>query len=92
MRRHIFVLASGIALASCGQGSPTWTLYRDSVFSVDARIHIGTFDADDTGGGTHTFNEVNCKDAAKSMTDLEAGRAGGDARVRYWCEEGDYHS
>jgi len=89
--RKVLALLAGLILASCGQGSPTWTLYRTNVAGGD-RIHLATFDADDTGGGTHKFNELNCSAAVelfqKAATEL-AEEA--DARpVSYWCEQGTY--
>jgi len=93
MKRLIALGLAG-ALTACGQGSPTWTLYRNGVGGGDERIHMATFDADDTGGGTHTFNEVNCEAAAqlfyasaKSKAALEGNEK---PPVTYWCEEGIY--
>jgi hypothetical protein len=79
------------ATAACGQGSPTWTLYREGTV-YGPRIHVGTFDADDTGGGTHRYNESNCKAAARLFykTAEDEAETKGLLPTKYWCEEGTY--
>jgi hypothetical protein len=83
--------AIALVLASCGQGSPTWTLYRNGIGGGD-RIHMATFDADDTGGGTHMFNQINCAAAMGLFQNAANKKAEGSdlPPVAYWCEEGGY--
>lgn len=93
MRKLGLLAPAVLLLASCGEGSPTWTLYRNGT-EGGARIHLATFDADDTGGGTHMYNEMNCKAAAKlwAANAKEKAEATGLEPVSYWCEEGKFHA
>ena len=68
-------------LAACqGQDASTLTLYRSSVLSDGARIHVATFDAADG----EAYNRENC--------DAAAGLFGGQSgtRTRFWCEKGRF--
>ena len=69
------------ALSACAQDpSEVYTLYRSSVVTPNARIHIATFDADESGD----YNQENCWTAA----DLFQNQPG--VRTRFWCEQGTY--
>lgn len=73
------------------QGSPTWTLYREPAIG-SARLHVATFDANDTGGGTHRYNETNCAAAAELFyisAQLKSEETGLPP-TKYWCEPGPY--
>lgn len=90
------VLGTTLALAAYFSGYSTTfarelnsddvaTLYRGSPAIENARIHIATFDADDSyDGSTFQYNWTNCLIAA----DLFVSQRG--VIVRYWCERG-YH-
>lgn len=87
-----FLALPACLLGACGQGSPTWTLYRTDTAGGD-RVHMATFDADDTGGGTHKFNEINCGAAAEMFqAATNEIRDSGQPQMTYWCEEGGYKS
>ena len=69
-----------LSLAACGQSAgESYTLYRHS-FTATSRIHIATFDADESG----EYNQENCQIAAE----LFANQPG--VTVRYWCEKGRF--
>lgn len=73
-------LLSLLLLASCGQSETTYTLYR-SAFAGDAvRLHIATFDADDS----RDYNRQNCE-IARDLFQSQPG-----VSVRYWCELGRF--
>ena len=73
----VVMMLAGAAMAD----DEIYTLYRSSVVAPDMRIHVATFDADDSGPG---YNFENCNIAA----DLFRQQPG--VRVRYWCEKGRY--
>lgn len=58
----------------------TYTLYRSSIFESEMRIHMATFDADDS----EKYNLENCQTAA----DLFQKQPG--VAVKYWCEKGNF--
>ena len=57
------------------------TLYRNSSIDTRMRIHVATFDADETNS---RYNSENCQIAAE-LFESQAGVV-----VRYWCEPGRY--
>ena len=65
-------------------GAQVYTLYRNSITDATGhsavRIHIATFDANETG----PYNQENCE-VASQLFKQQAG-----ARVNYWCEQGHY--
>lgn len=68
-------------LASCGVSEgDTYTLYRNSVITQDARMHVASFD---TAEGNR-YNSENCQHA------MELLQAQPDVKVRFWCEKGRY--
>lgn len=90
--RGVSAIVGVVLVTACGQGSPTWTLYRTTIIGTE-RLHMATFDADDAGGGTRRFNEVNCHAAAELFQDAAHKLApDGKSPIRYWCEEGEYRS
>ena len=85
MNKHGFsmcltILLTVAAVEASAQERNVSTLYRNSVFDSEARIHMATFDADDGG----SYNSANCQIAAQ----LFQGQLG--VTVRYWCEPGRY--
>jgi hypothetical protein len=80
--------------AGCSDRQPeTSTLYRNSPYGV-LRVHVATFDADDSGGG---YNRDNCEMAARIYNANVAalrranGKAG-DSDVGFWCEPGRFEA
>jgi hypothetical protein len=71
-------------LSACGSlrwGPPSdrvYTLYRAGVFT-DERVHVATFDADQSDA---SYNAVNCEQVR--------ARAQEGANVNFWCEQGYY--
>lgn len=72
--------AAMVSLASCGNGSETYTLYRSSALQPNARIHVATFDADES----EAYNSENCRTAVSLFSEQPG------ILVRYWCEKGEY--
>ena len=75
-------LIAGIALASCGQNDTAYTLYRTSVVTPAARLHIATFDAREDA----SYNHENCE-TARSLFQDQPG-----VKVTFWCEKGTYRA
>lgn len=80
------LLAATSGLSACA-GDGVFTLYRSGVSTPEvgismenARIHIATFDADESEG----YNRENCEIASKLF------QAQPGVKVRYWCEKGGY--
>jgi hypothetical protein len=57
-----------------------YTLYRTSPVDASMRLHVATFDAQES----ESYNRENCLVAAN----LFAGQPG--VKVRYFCEKGRY--
>ena len=71
------------SLAACGSKAPPFTLYRNEGIGDDStRVHMATFDADETG----QFNTDNCERARELFQIQPTNRA------RYWCEPGRYRA
>ncbi len=81
------------ALTACSLSSPSEsepvTLYRNSQVDSSMRIHIATFDAEDSG---QYYNLVNCRLASKVLNaNVEALNPGKEQQtVGFWCEEGNF--
>ncbi|MGU3467759.1 hypothetical protein ACLBXO_23210 [Methylobacterium sp. C33D] len=83
MRFEALLAITGLCsmLAACQwQDASTFTLYRSSVLSDWARIHVATFDAADG----EAYNREYCTTAAG----LFGGQPG--TRTRFWCENGRF--
>jgi hypothetical protein len=73
-----------ILLAGCGNDD-VYTLYRSAVGMPDLRIHVATFDADDSKDPKFkTYNQDNCLTTQKFFSAQEG------VGVRYWCEKGRF--
>ena len=59
------------------------TLYRNSTWVDNARIHVATFDAYE---GLPEYNAEMCQIAAG----LFKGQEGVSPKIRYWCEHGRF--
>lgn len=57
-----------------------FTLYRSSPADDHMRIHVASFDADESAA----YNEENCRLAAEHL------RKQARLDVRYWCEKGPF--
>lgn len=79
-------LAAAIFLSACDGHGPSdndiYTLYRSSPGLPGSRIHVATFDAEDTPGSG--LNQVNCQIVAEAL----AKRPG--VTTQFWCEMGKY--
>ena len=97
--RRLNILVVPLLLSGCGLfgGAPTYTLYRNSIVSLDlngvqARSHVATFDADESGPN---FNRDNCNMAARlynanKLAFEPLSEHNPVQRQGWWCEEGNY--
>jgi hypothetical protein len=79
MTRYLLTLVIPVFLTACGNAEP-YTLYRGSPNIENARVHIATFNANETVA----YNMENCQITA----DLFMKQQG--VTVKYWCEKGNY--
>lgn len=81
MRLTVVWIAAGL-VSGCSDllhSSNSYTLYRSSTV-LEGRIHVATFDADETEG----YNRDNCE-TARGLFEGQPG-----VEVRYWCEKGRF--
>lgn len=84
MNIRIFSVSIVLLLTACGNDD-TYTLYRTGVGYPDMRIHIATFDADDSKKKQFkNYNQENCQIAMKLFQDQQG------VTTKYWCEKGRY--
>jgi hypothetical protein len=77
----LMMLSVGVLVGACKPSDgKVYTLYRASTVPDIKRIHIATFDADESDD----YNRVNCE-TASSLFEAQLGVV-----VRYWCEKGSY--
>ncbi|MGJ4748188.1 hypothetical protein ACQV5M_17645 [Leptospira sp. SA-E8] len=76
----VFIFAGFILLKCNLLWENTYTLYRDSVLDSNARIHVATFDAEESGD----YNKENCN-LAKNLFLKQEG-----VKTNFWCEKGMY--
>jgi hypothetical protein len=82
-----------IGLTACSeQKASIVTLYRNSPFTADVRVHWATFDADESDP---SYNLNNCQMAARLLNanliaSAKAERKEPYASVGFWCENGTY--
>jgi hypothetical protein len=75
------ILCTGALIAACKPSDDkVYTLYRESTVPEIKRVHIATFDADESDD----YNRANCE-TARSLFAAQLGVV-----VRYWCEKGYY--
>jgi hypothetical protein len=79
LRSVIGLLAMSLASA-CGETS--YTLYRDGRFGGPPRVHVATFDANES----KEYNRHNCEEVARLFTTQPGVTEG------FWCEPGRYRS
>lgn len=77
MRLFIFLLL--LINASCSSQN-IYTLYRNSVFDSNERIHVGSFDADEKS----SYNQENCFLAAELFQKQDG------IMTKFWCEKGNF--
>ena len=84
MKNLLILSAMAVLLAGCGNEN-IYTLYRSAVGFPELRIHVATFDADDSKDPQFkTYNQDNCQIASQLF------QAQPNMTVRYWCEKGGY--
>lgn len=79
LKSAFLIFLSG-SITSCGISEATYTLYRDSPSDSNMRIHVATFDADQSD----SYNRENCE-AARMLFQNQTG-----VTAKYWCEKGKY--
>ena len=82
MKKLLILLFLAGLLIACGDGD-VYTLYRAGVGMPNLRVHVATFDSDDSKTEQFkTYNQDNCQTAMKLFQSQP------NATVRYWCEKG----
>lgn len=77
-------MVTAFFLAGCGNDE-VYTLYRAGVGLPDLRIHVATFDSDDSRDSNFkTYNLDNCRLAANLFQSQL------NVTTKYWCEKGRY--
>jgi hypothetical protein len=84
MKKLLILIVTISLLTACGNDD-IYTLYRSAVALPELRIHVATFDADDSKDPQFkTYNQDNCLTAANLFQNQP------NVTVRYWCEKGRY--
>ena len=84
MKQIVFSIITTLFLTACGN-EDVYTLYRTGVGLPDLRIHVATFDADDSKDPQFkTYNQDNCLNGARLFQNQP------NTTVKYWCEKGRY--
>lgn len=80
MKRFLIPIFALLLLTACGDDA--YTLYRSSstLGGGTARIHVATFDADES----QRYNMENCETA------MELFKTQKGVTVKYWCEKGRF--
>jgi hypothetical protein len=60
--------------------SQIYTLYRNSVFDENMRLHVATFDTTES----EKYNRENC-DQAQQLFQSQQG-----VKTKFWCEKGRF--
>ena len=73
-------------LSACSESNDDiYTLYRSGVGFPDLRIHVATFDSEDSKNSKFkTYNQDNCQTASQLFQSQP------NVTVKYWCEKGRY--
>ncbi len=79
MRSWVFGLLA--LLAACNNDN-TYTLYREGRFGGPDRVHIATFDANESAA----YNRGNCEEVAAKLM------AQPGVTERLWCEKGRFRA
>jgi hypothetical protein len=84
MRKLLIPISITFILSACGNDE-VYTLYRTGVGFSDMRIHVATFDSDDSRDSKfQTYNLDNCRLAASLFQNQP------NVTTKYWCEKGRY--
>lgn len=77
-----------LLLVGCSaRKSDTFSLYRNTALDPAARIHVASFDADESGS---TYNKKNCAMAARLYNANVKALNDGNQPAVFWCEAGRY--
>lgn len=74
------LLVIGAATSYASAIENTFTLYRSSVTDPTMRLHVATFDADESAN----YNRENCELAAGLFKNQDS------VKVAFWCESGRF--
>lgn len=79
-KKQLVVMFVLVFLVGC-KDSNVFSLYRSSPLDPSMRIHLATFDADES---SPNYNQENCEIAAGLFAQQQG------VSVRYWCEKGEF--
>ena len=84
MKKLLITISTALFLTACGN-EDIYTLYRSGVGFPDMRIHVATFNSDDSKDSKFkTYNQDNCQTASGLFQSKP------NVSVRYWCEKGSF--
>ena len=84
MKKLLILIFLGGLLTACGNEN-VYTLYRAGVGLPDLRVHVATFDSDDSKQAQFkTYNQDNCQTA------MQLFQSQPNVTIRYWCEKGRF--
>jgi len=84
MKKLLILIFLSLLLIGCGNDE-VYTLYRAGVGLPDLRVHVATFDSDDSKQAQFkTYNQDNC------LTAMNLFQSQPNVTVRYWCEKGRF--
>jgi hypothetical protein len=73
------IMIGGVVLFGCADAT-VFTLYRNSLMTENARLHVATFDAADGA----KYNNENCLSARDLFQQQQA------VKTTFWCENGRF--
>lgn len=81
MRTFLVLCVSLVASLGCSQSDGNmYTRYRSSALNANQRIHVASFDADES----EAYNQENCRIVLKQLLKRP------EVTVTYWCEKGRF--
>lgn len=84
------IIISCATVSGCADdsGAKIYTLYRNSSIANDMRIHVATFDANETD---RFYNRNNCEMSARLRNaNVKAFDPDSDQKAGFWCEPGKF--
>lgn len=79
--KKVVILISTLQLFSCTENS--YTLYRNSPLNENFRIHVATFNSNESKD--ESYNKENCKLAAQLHSNQPK------VISKFWCEKGEFN-
>jgi hypothetical protein len=78
--RYCMAIAIVTSVSGCNSEGDSFTLYRNSVFDENMRIHVASFNTADG----EAYNRGNCEQA-QMLFQAQPG-----VKTKFWCEKGTF--